>query len=40
MAHWRKVHQSTSPFNAIAGRVAGAAVLLGTLAFMARHVYL
>jgi hypothetical protein len=39
MAHWRKVHQSASHFNSIAGWMVGTAVLLGALAFIARHVY-
>jgi hypothetical protein len=39
MAHWRKVHQLASHSNSIAGRLVGTAVLLGALAFIARHVY-
>jgi hypothetical protein len=40
MAHWRKLHESTSHFDAVASRVVGTAVLLGTLALIARHVYI
>jgi hypothetical protein len=39
MAHWRKAHQAASHINAIAGRVVGTAVLLGALAFLARHIH-
>jgi hypothetical protein len=39
MAHWRKVNQSTAQFNSVAGFVVGAAVVLGALAFILRHVH-
>jgi hypothetical protein len=39
MAHWRKGHESAAQFNSVAGFVVGAAVVLGALAFILRHVH-
>jgi hypothetical protein len=40
MAHWRKSNPPTSQFHSFAGWMIGASVLVETLVFIARHVYI
>jgi hypothetical protein len=38
--HWRKPHRSTSQFNSLVVSAVGVSMLVGTLVFLSRHIYI